>query len=120
MGTFGELVLVGLRDALRDESIVVIDLDNENLFQGVVELLPDVVVVDRDLDVSEDLVDKITSAFPSMKVLDCSVENTTMRVYAVPPGRVVRVRARPRPLHSGRPHVTAVPPTTAYRPTEEE
>jgi len=81
VGTFVELVRVGLRDALRDESIVVIDLDNENLFQGVVELLPDVVVVDRDLDVSEDLVDKITSAFPSMKVLDCSVENTTMRVY---------------------------------------
>jgi DNA-binding NarL/FixJ family response regulator len=81
MGDFGALVRSGFEEMLREEDLVLVATDEVDLVDRLLTTLPDVVVLDLDVERSDDLVQQITSDFPAVKVVACSSRHPTMRVF---------------------------------------
>lgn len=81
MGDFSALHRVGLEDILRADGIELVATTSADLLGRLVEVLPDVIVLDLDLADTPALVDRIVHQFPRVKVLACSAEQPMMRVY---------------------------------------
>jgi len=80
MGEFGALVRAGFEDMLREEHVELIAADRD-LVERLVTTLPDVVVLDLDVEHSDELVQQITTNFPALKIVACSTRHPTMRVF---------------------------------------
>jgi DNA-binding NarL/FixJ family response regulator len=81
MGDFSALHRLGFEDILRTDGVELMETAGADLVGRVVEALPDVIVLDLDQPDSEDLVARIVQEFPSVKVIACSSDRPTMRVY---------------------------------------
>jgi DNA-binding NarL/FixJ family response regulator len=81
MGDFSALHRVGLEDILRVDGIELVETTALDVMSRLVEVLPDVVVLDLDQGETAELVDRIVHQFPKVKVLACSSEQPLMRVY---------------------------------------
>ena len=104
MGDFSALHRVGLEDILRGEGIELVATTAADVLGRLVEVLPDVIVLDLDLADTPELVDRIVHQFPKVKVLACSSAQPMMRVYP--------------PLHYGESYLTDLDParlTSAIR-----
>ncbi|MGN9911801.1 hypothetical protein ACTMTJ_30105 [Phytohabitans sp. LJ34] len=96
MGDFGALHRVGLEDILRVDGIELVETTAADVLGRLVEVLPDVVVLDLDQSDTAELVARIVHQFPKVKVLACSSEQPMMRVYP--------------PLHYGEFYLTDLDP----------
>ncbi|MEH1128256.1 MULTISPECIES: hypothetical protein [Micromonosporaceae] len=81
MGDFGALHRAGLEDILRVDGIELVATTAADVMGRLVEVLPDVVVLDLDQRETAALVALIVHRFPKVKVLACSSEQPMMRVY---------------------------------------
>jgi hypothetical protein len=81
MGDFGALHRAGLEDILRVDGIELVAATAVDVMSRLLEVLPDVVVLDLDQGETAELVDRIVHQFPRVKVLACSSEQPVMRVY---------------------------------------
>lgn len=81
MGDFDALYRLGLRDILDTGSVELIEAPASGVLEQLVEARPDVVVLDDDKDDTNDLVAKIVHHFPAIRVIACSSEHPTMRVF---------------------------------------
>ena len=81
MGDFSALQRLGLEDVLRHDGVDFIEMPNLALAQGLVEVLPHVVVLDWDAAETGDLVRLITRDFPVITVIACSSVVPLMRVF---------------------------------------
>ena len=83
IGDFGAIARLGLREFLDEQGFEVVaeDTEAERIIDRLTEFRPDVVVVDLDNDDGTDLASRISSDFPAVKVIACSSEEPTMRVY---------------------------------------
>lgn len=75
---------LGLQELLAEEGLDVLVEENrqgEELVDRVVEVLPDVVVLDLDTDGNDAVAKEITATFPSVKVIACSSVEPRMRVF---------------------------------------
>lgn len=83
IGDFGVIARLGLREFLRERGFEVVA--EKEAADGIIDRLtsvrPDVVVLDLDTDSARGLAARITSDFPSIKVVICSVEEPTMWVF---------------------------------------
>ncbi len=103
-GDFGAVLRAGFDDVLRGEAVEVLGADGHELFERLVDALPDVVVLDLDRDGTGLLVDRLVREFPSVTVVTCSARRPLMRVYP--------------PFHHGESYQAALEPdafTTAVR-----
>jgi AmiR/NasT family two-component response regulator len=96
MGDFGALHRVGIEDILRVDGIELVDATATDVLTRLVEVLPDVIVLDLDQCDTPALVTLIVHRFPKVKVLACSSEQPMMRVYP--------------PLHYGEFYLTELDP----------
>jgi DNA-binding NarL/FixJ family response regulator len=81
MGDFSALHRLGFEDILRVEGIELVETVAADLVGRLVEALPDVIVLDLDLDGTLELVRRIVYQFPAVKVIACSSESPTMRIF---------------------------------------
>ncbi len=81
IGDFGALVRAGFEDMLREHDLELIAIGGTDLIERLLSTLPDVVVIDLDVERSEEMVRQITTAFPALKIVACSTHYPTMRVY---------------------------------------
>jgi DNA-binding NarL/FixJ family response regulator len=81
MGDFGALVRAGFEDLLREQNLELIATEEVDLIERLLTTLPDVVIIDLDVERSEQLVREITTDFPALKIVACSTHYPTMRVY---------------------------------------
>jgi hypothetical protein len=81
MGDFSALHRVGLEDILRVDGIELVETTAIDVMGRLLEVLPDVVVLDLDQGQTAELVARIVYQFPKVKVLACSSEQPMMRVY---------------------------------------
>ena len=99
MGDFGAIVRIGLRSVLETPGVnlSMIETPNAEILAGLADALPDVVVLDLDRVDGTHLVGQITSNYPAIKVIACSADTPTMRVYP--------------PFHNGESFELALNPT---------
>ncbi|MEJ3750451.1 hypothetical protein WEI85_45240 [Actinomycetes bacterium KLBMP 9797] len=81
MGDFGALHRAGLEDILRVDGIELVETTAADVIRRLVEVLPDVVVLDLDQAETPALVARIVNQFPKVKVLACSSGRPMMCVY---------------------------------------
>lgn len=81
IGDFAAVQQLGYRDLLLSEGLEVLEAEGHDLVEVLVEALPDVVVLDSDDEASPRLVDRIVHEFPAVKVITCSSQQPTMRVF---------------------------------------
>jgi hypothetical protein len=81
MGNFTALQRLGLEDVLRHVGAYLVEVPNPAVAQSLVDLLPDVVVLDWDAAETGDLVQLITRDFPVITVIACSSVVPLMRVF---------------------------------------
>ncbi len=81
MGDFSALHRLGLKDILRADGIELMDCAGVDVVGGLVEALPDVVVLDLDEAATAPLVNRIVHQFPAVKVIACSSQMPRMRVF---------------------------------------
>lgn len=96
MGDFSALHRVGLEQILRVDGIELVETTTADVLSRLVEVLPDVVVLDLDQHDTPSLVATIVHQFPRVKVLACSSEHPMMRIYP--------------PLHYGESYQTELDP----------
>jgi AmiR/NasT family two-component response regulator len=96
MGEFNALHRVGLESMLRVDGIELVHATAADVMTRLVEVLPDVIVLDLDQRDTPALVALIVHRFPGVKVLACSSEQPMMRVYP--------------PLHYGESYQTELDP----------
>jgi DNA-binding NarL/FixJ family response regulator len=96
MGDFGALHRLGLQDILRCDDIELVETTDADVFDRLVEALPDVIVLDLDQRDVLDLVKRIVCLFPSVKVVACSSAEPLMRIFP--------------PLHYGESYLTELDP----------
>jgi chemotaxis response regulator CheB len=80
-GDFGGVVRAGFDDVLRGQRVEVLRRDGRDLLDGLLDALPDVVVLDLDAAATQGLVDRLVREFPALKVVVCSSCRPLMRVY---------------------------------------
>jgi len=83
IGDFGAIARMGLREFLDEEGFEIVaeeDVPGE-ILERLTEFRPDVVVLDLDTDGELEIAGMIASNFPAVKVIACSSEEPTMRVY---------------------------------------
>ena len=80
-GDFGGVVRAGFDEVLRGGPVEVLGTDGHDLFERLVDALPDVVVLDLERDGTADLVRRLVREFPALKVVVCSTRRPLMRVY---------------------------------------
>ncbi len=97
-GDFGAVLRAGFDDVLRGEAVEVLGADGHELFERLVDALPDVVVLDLDQHGVLDLVHRIVHQFPTVKVVACSSASAhpMMRIFP--------------PLHYGESYTTELEP----------
>ena len=81
MGDFEALHRLGLEQILRVDGIELVDSKGENVLDRICEALPDVIVLDLDKSSTGELVHVIVHRFPRVKVVACSSQHPTMRVF---------------------------------------
>lgn len=83
IGGFGAIARLGLRDVLDEEGFDVVAEQSapEELLALLTRVRPDVVLLDLETESSAELAARICSDFPSVKVIACSPEESTMRVF---------------------------------------
>lgn len=96
MGDFSALHRLGFEDILRVDGIEIVETAGADVVGRLVEALPDVVVLDLDQRETLELVGRIVHQFPTVKVVACSSEQPTMRVFP--------------PLHYGESYTTDLDP----------
>jgi DNA-binding NarL/FixJ family response regulator len=83
IGDFGAIARLGLREFFDEEGFEVVA--EEEAAEGIMERLtvsrPDVVVVDLDDHLGVEIAGRIALHFPAMKVIACSAQDPTMRVF---------------------------------------
>lgn len=99
IGDFGAIARLGLREFLDEEGIDVVaeEVAPAEIVERLTEVRPDVVVVDLDTDGGLDAATRIASSFPSVKVIACSSEEPTMRIFP--------------PFHHGESYVSELTPS---------
>jgi DNA-binding NarL/FixJ family response regulator len=80
-GDFGGVVRAGFDEVLRDERVEVLRSDSRDLVDGLLDGLPDVVVLDLEAVGTPELVQRLVCEFPALKVVGCSSCRPVMRVY---------------------------------------
>ena len=80
-GDFGGVERAGFDEVLRDERVEVLRTDGRDLVDGLLDGLPDVVVLDLDAAGTRELVQRLVREFPALKVVVCSTRRPVMRVY---------------------------------------
>ena len=80
-GDFGGVVRAGFDEVLRDQRIEVLHNDGRDLIDGLLDGLPDVVVLDLDRAGTPELVRRLVREFPALKVVVCSSRRPLMWVY---------------------------------------
>jgi two-component system, response regulator PdtaR len=98
IGDFGAIARLGLREFLDEEGFEVVAEERVpgEIVERLTEFRPDVVVIDLDTDGGLDVAFRIASTFPAVKVIACSSEEPTMRVYP--------------PFHHGESYVSELTP----------
>ena len=81
MGDFSALHRLGFEDILRVDGIELVEIPGTDVLDRLVEALPDVVVLDLDQSETAELVRRIVYQFPTVKVVACSSEQPTMRIF---------------------------------------
>lgn len=81
IGDFGALIRAGFEDLLREHDLELVAIGGDDLIERLLSTLPDVVIIDLDVQRSTELVREITTAFPALKIVACSSRHPTMRVY---------------------------------------
>lgn len=83
IGHFGKIVRLGLQELLDEEGMDVVadERPDREIFEDVVETLPDVVVLDLDADGNDTIAKRIARTFPSVTVIACSSVEPRMRVF---------------------------------------
>ncbi|MCP3993685.1 MAG: hypothetical protein GY722_01270 [bacterium] len=82
IGDFGAIVRLGLREILDEEGMTLVaeESPSQELMCRFLESRPDVVVVDLD-DAGIRSAREITESYPAVKVIACSSNQPTLRVY---------------------------------------
>ena len=98
IGDFGAIARMGLREFLDKEGFTVVAEagGTQTVLDQLTQLRPDVVVVDLDADEGVDVAAHIASQFPAVKVIACSSDQPTMRVFP--------------PFHHGESYVSELSP----------
>ena len=83
IGGFGAIARLGLRDVLDEEGFDVVAEQGapDELFDLLTRVRPDVVLLDLDTDSSVEFAGRISTDFPAVKIIACSAEESTMRVF---------------------------------------
>lgn len=81
MGDFEALHRLGLEDILRVDGIELMHTAGTDVLDRLLEALPDVIVLDLDKCTTVELVHTIVHRFPRVKVVACSSQHPTMRVF---------------------------------------
>ena len=81
MGDFEALHRLGLEEILRVDGIELVHSTSSDVLECLLQALPDVVVLDLDKRSTGELVHLIVHRFPRVKVVACSSEHPTMRVF---------------------------------------
>ncbi|GAB2681697.1 ANTAR domain-containing protein [Thalassiella azotivora] len=81
MGDFTALQRLGLEEVLQGEGVEVVEAHTPVLVQRLLDVLPDVVVLDGDALETDALVATITHRFPRITVIACSSTAPVMRVF---------------------------------------
>lgn len=81
MGDFHGIVRAGLEDIVASGDLELVALEGDGLLDRLVATLPDVVVLDLDVDYCDLLAQRITTDFPALTVVACSSSRPAMRVY---------------------------------------
>jgi DNA-binding NarL/FixJ family response regulator len=82
MGDLGAIVRLGLWDLFEEcDDLVTEEASTASLIDRVVEVVPDVVLLDLDADGSDQLARSISAGYPAVTVVACSSERPNMRVY---------------------------------------
>ncbi len=80
-GHFGPVVRAGFDEVLRGQRLEVLRPEGEDLFERLLDVLPDVVVLDLDRYDTPALVQRLVCEFPAVMVVACSTLRPVMRVY---------------------------------------
>lgn len=94
MGDFSALHRLGLQSILTRDGIEL--TETTDVFDALLQALPDVIVLDLDQRDVLDLVHRIVRLFPSVKVVACSSARPLMRIFP--------------PLHYGESYTTELDP----------
>lgn len=83
IGGFGAIARLGLREVLDEEGFDVVAEEGtrDELLDLLTALRPDVVLLDLDTESSVEFAGRICTDFPAVKVIACSPEESTMRVF---------------------------------------
>lgn len=81
MGDFGALARAGFEDLLSKQPVELLAADEGDLLNGLLATSPDVVVLDLDLEHSDELAYQIATDYPAVRVIACSTRHPTIRVY---------------------------------------
>jgi DNA-binding NarL/FixJ family response regulator len=98
IGGFGAIARLGLRDVLDEEGFDVVAEQGppDQLLELLTTVRPDVVLLDLDTESSVEFAGRISIDFPAVKVIACSPEDSTMRVFP--------------PFHRGESYVSQLDP----------
>lgn len=96
MGDFTALQRLGLEEILHDDGVELVEVSNPVVVQRLLDVLPDVVVLDSEAQDTDALVQRITHDFPRITVIACSTAVPVMRVFPS--------------LHHGESYTTALEP----------
>ena len=83
IGGFGAIARLGLREVLDEEGFDVVAEQGppDELLELVTSVRPDVVLLDLDTERSMEFAGRISIDFPAVKLIACSPEDSTMRVF---------------------------------------
>jgi DNA-binding NarL/FixJ family response regulator len=83
VGRFGAIARLGLQAFLEEEGCEVVqpDYEEDELLNHIGRDCPDVVVLDMDSSGVDELARNIALGYPAVRVIACSAEQPTMRIY---------------------------------------
>lgn len=83
IGGFGAIARLGLREVLDEEGFDVVAEQGApgELLDLLTRVRPDVVLLDLDTESSMEFAGRISTDFPAVKIIACSAEESTMRVF---------------------------------------
>jgi hypothetical protein len=81
MGDFDALYRLGFVEILGGKEIELVETLAKGVLERLVEVLPAVVVLDQDKQETDELVKTIVHDFPAIRVIACSSERPTMRIF---------------------------------------
>jgi DNA-binding NarL/FixJ family response regulator len=98
IGGFGAIARLGLREVLAEEGFDVVAEQRppDELLELLTSVRPDVVLLDLDTESSVEFAGRIAVDYPAVKVIACSPEDSTMRVFP--------------PFHHGESYISALDP----------